>query len=54
LDVIQQTQTHLLNLVNKLSGEEESIETTQNFVANIRKASEESRKGQSLNESLTI
>jgi len=54
LDVIQQTQTHLLNLVNRISGNEESIDTTQNFVANIRKASEERRKGQNLNESLTL
>jgi hypothetical protein len=54
LDVIQQTQTYLLNLVTKISGNQESIEDTQNFVANIRKQSEESRKGQNLNESSTL
>jgi hypothetical protein len=54
LDVIQQTQTHLLNLVKNLSGGKESIEDTQNFVANIRKSSEESVKGHPLNESSTL
>jgi hypothetical protein len=54
LDVIQQTQTYLLNLVQKLSGNQESVEDTQNFVANIRKASEESRKGHPLNESSAL
>ncbi len=54
LDVIQQTQTHLLNLVNKLSGISETIEDTQNFVANIRKISEENRKGYPLNESTAL
>jgi hypothetical protein len=52
--VIQQTQTHLLNLVHKLSGNQESIEATQDFVAGIRKASEESRRGQALIESSTL
>ena len=54
LDVISQTQTFLLNALNKLSGNEETIEETQNFVAKIREASEENRKGQSLNESSTL
>jgi hypothetical protein len=54
LDVIQQTQTYLLNLVKNLSGGKESIEDTQNFVANIRKKSEESVKGHPLNESSTL
>ena len=54
LDVIQQTQTYLLNLVKKLSGSEESLEATHNYVANIRIASEESRKGQNLNESSAL
>ena len=54
LDVIQQTQTYLLNLVKKLSGSEESFENTQKFVADIRNKSEESRKGQNLNESSTL
>ncbi len=54
LDVIEQTQTFLLNALNKLLGNEETIQQTQNFVATIRKASEESRKGQNLNESLTL
>ncbi len=50
LDVIQQTQTHLLNLVKKLSGEKESIEDTMQFVEQIREKSEENRKGRTLNE----
>ncbi|MES2520813.1 MAG: hypothetical protein V4585_22050 [Bacteroidota bacterium] len=54
LDVIQQTQTYLLNLVKRLSGEAESLQDTQSFVSSIRKASEESRKGQNLNESSTL
>lgn len=54
LDVIQQTQTYLLNLVNNLSGKTESIEETKIFVADIRKGSEENRKGQNLNESFTL
>ncbi len=54
LDVIQQTQTYLLNLVKKLSGSDEPFENTQKFVADIRKASEENRKGQNLNESSTL
>ncbi len=54
LDVIQQTQTHLLNLVHKLSGNQESIEATQDFVAGIRKVSEENRKEQPLIESSTL
>ena len=54
LDVIQQTQTYLLNLVKKLSGSEEDLEVTQNFVEDIRRTSEANRKGQSLNESSTL
>jgi hypothetical protein len=54
LDVIQQTQTHLLNLVKKLTGTEESFENTQKFVADIRKSSEEGMKGNPLNESSTL
>jgi len=54
LDVIEQTQTYLLNLVKKLTGSEEPLKNTQKFVANIRKVSEESRKGQSLNESSAL
>ena len=54
LDVIQQTQTYLLNLVKKLSGLEEPLENTQKFVEDIRKTSEANRKGQSLNESSTL
>jgi hypothetical protein len=54
LDVIEQTQTFLLNVLQKLSGNEETIEDTRKFVANLRKASEESRKNQKMNESFTL
>ena len=54
LDVIEQTQTYLLNLIMRLSGNEETLDTTKNFVGEIRKASEESRKGQKLNESSAL
>ena len=54
LDVIEQTQTFLLNALNKLSRNEETLQETEKFVAKIRKASVESRKGQNLNESLTL
>jgi hypothetical protein len=54
LDVIQQTQTHLLNMVKKMTGHEEALTETKAFVENIRKLSEESRKGQNLNESSTL
>jgi hypothetical protein len=50
LDVIQQTQTHLLNLVRKLTGENETFEDSEQFVAQIREKSEENRKGKGLNE----
>ncbi len=54
LDVIQQTQTHLLNIIKKLTGNEEPLEATKEFVENIRKQSEANRKGQHLNESSTL
>lgn len=54
LDVIQQTQTYLLNLVKKLAGNEEDLEVTKNFVSAIRKTSEETRKEQNLNESSAL
>ncbi|MCU0467329.1 MAG: hypothetical protein MUF58_01910 [Arcicella sp.] len=54
LDVIQQTQTHLLNIVKKLAGNEEALEATHEFVENIRKVSEDSRKGQHLNDSSAL
>lgn len=54
LDVIEQTQIFLLNAVKKLTGSEEDLQETQKFVASIRKASEENRKGQSLNDSSTL
>ncbi len=54
LDVIEQTQTVLLNALKNLSGSAETLQETQNFVSQIRKASEESRKGQNLNESSTL
>jgi len=50
LDVIEQTQTFLLNILKKIPGGEETLQETRNFVAKIRKTSEESRKGQNLNE----
>lgn len=54
LDVIEKTQAFLLNAINKLSGSEESLEDTQKILTNIRKASEENRKGQNLNESTAL
>jgi hypothetical protein len=54
LDVIQQTQIYLLNLVKKLSGNEEDLDVTKNFIADIRISSEASKKGQNLNESSTL
>lgn len=35
LDVIIQTQTYLLNLIKKISGEGESLEETDKFVKNL-------------------
>ena len=54
LDVIQKTQTHILNFIKKLSGQEEGLEDTQNFVLKLREESEVSRKGQNLNESTAL
>ena len=54
LDVIQKTQTHILNFVKKLSGQEEGLEDTQDFVLKLRQESETSRKGQNLNESTAL
>lgn len=54
LDVIEQTQIFLLNVLKKLSGEDETIENTKSFVASIRKISEESRKNQKMNDSFTL
>ncbi len=54
LDVIQKTQTHILNFVKKLSGEEEGLEVTQQFVSKLREEIETSRKGQNLNESTAL
>ncbi|AFK02205.1 hypothetical protein Emtol_1055 [Emticicia oligotrophica DSM 17448] len=42
LEAILQTQVHLLNLVKKLVGENESLEVTQEFVGNVVEAKRES------------
>jgi hypothetical protein len=54
LDVIEQTQIYILNTLKMLKGEAETFEDTQKFVAEIRIVSEESRKGQHLNESSSL
>jgi hypothetical protein len=51
LDVIQKTQTHILNFIKKLSSQEESLEDTRDFVTKLREESIASGKGQNLNES---
>lgn len=54
LDVIEQTQIHILNILKRLKGEDETLQDTQKLVADIRIVSEESRKGQHLNESSSL
>jgi translation initiation factor 2 beta subunit (eIF-2beta)/eIF-5 len=54
LDVIQKTQTHILNYIKKLSGQEEDLNETVDFVLKLRAESEANRKGQNLNESATL
>lgn len=54
LDVIEQTQIFLLNTLKKLTGSDETMAVTQKFVGDIRKASEENRKGQRLNDSTKL
>jgi hypothetical protein len=54
LDVIQKTQTHILNFVKNLSGQQEDMNDTVDFVLKLRQESEASRKGQSLNESSAL
>ena len=54
LDVIQKTQTHILNFVKNLTGQKEGLEDTQKFVLKLREESEASRKGQNLNESSAL
>jgi hypothetical protein len=54
LDVIQKTQTHILNHLKKNTGQEETMEDTQNFILKLREESEASRRGQNLNDSSTL
>ena len=50
LEVILQTQSYLLNLVKKLSGESETLEETQHFVENMISAKQESMRAKPLND----
>ena len=50
LEVILQTQSYLLNLVKKLSGESETLEETQHFVENMISVKQESMRAKPLND----
>lgn len=54
LAVTLQTQTHLLNLVKKLSGQEESIEETERFIQALRNQTIENLNNPSLNDPQTL
>lgn len=54
LNVIQQTQTLLLNLTKKILGTEESLQDTEAFVKQLRTTIEDNSKGKPLNESITL
>jgi hypothetical protein len=54
LDVILQTQSYLLNLVKKLSGESESIEETNKFIEDLIDEKRESIKPKPFNTPLTL
>lgn len=54
LAVMLQTQTHLLNLVKKLSGQEESIEETERFIQILRNQTIENLNNPSLNDPQTL
>ena len=54
LSVMLQTQTHLLNLVKKLSGQEESLEDTDKFVQQLKNQVIEHLNSPSLNDPQTI
>ena len=50
LDSILQTQSYLLNLVRKLSGENETLEETDKFIKNIVEIKQENHKSKPLND----
>ncbi len=50
LDVILQTQAHLLNLVKKLSGQHESIEETSQFINDLIETKKESINAKPFND----
>ncbi len=50
LDAILQTQSHLLNLVRKLTGEQESMADTNKFIQKIVELKQESIKAKPLND----
>lgn len=54
LSVMLQTQTYLLNLVKKLSGQEESFEDTEKFVQALRKQTVDNLSNSSLNDPQTL
>ncbi|CAH0997854.1 hypothetical protein EMA8858_03988 [Emticicia aquatica] len=54
LDVILQTQSYLLNLVRKLTGESETLEQTNEFVANLIEMKKESIKIKPLNDPTSL
>lgn len=54
LSVISQTQSHMLNLLKKLAGQEETHETTVQFLDKLKADTEASIKQKGLNEPQAI
>ena len=50
LSVISQTQSHMLNLIKKLAGQEESYEATVQFLDKLKADTEATLKQKGLNE----
>ncbi len=50
LDVVVQTQIEVLNLLKKLSGQEESLEATNQFIEKLRETSTEKMNAKGINE----
>lgn len=54
LDVILQTQIHLLNLVKRLSGDSETLQATESFITTLRESSQENLKLKALSDPATL